>query len=117
MKPVATVSGNDSGTYFFIAAVLLIELVQLTEIVQFIFILLKLCVLDGQLVNLFLEFLILLQDNSQFSKLVHTNGYPSADAADAILKRNNDIAHQFIQRRRRIICKKGDCHECHTDTG
>ena len=86
MKPVSTVSGNDSGTYFFIAAVLLIELVQLTKCSIHIYPA-GLCVLDGRLVNLFLEFLILLQDDSQFSKLlVHTNGYPSADAADAILK-------------------------------
>ncbi len=57
MKPVSTVSGNDSGAYFFITAVLFIELVQLAKIVQFVFILLKLCILDGQLVYLLFEFL------------------------------------------------------------
>ena len=57
----------------------------------------ELRILDSQLIDLLFERLILLQHDPQFAKFIHPDGDPCADTADTVLKRNNDIAYQFIR--------------------
>ena len=90
MKPVPGILGNNSRPYFLVFVILDIQIIELPKIGKLVPVLLKADIFHGKLINLRLQFFVLLQERADLHKLLGAPAKPASGFADPVLQGNDN---------------------------
>ena len=111
------ITAYDSGPHLVVAAVLFIQVKELSEFVELVFVLLQQGVLFRQRCDLLLQPGIFIQDCPDLLQLVRAVSQPQAHFSDTLLQGNDHIPHHCVQRLVKAVVSEGDKHQYGTEDG